>query len=73
MLRYLVGTVAQMRPIWKAYGVLPAVDTGNANVHSSDVRIFDRTGIWVSTQHPGVDLTAANLEHDVLLALEKRR
>ena len=73
MLRYLVGTVAQMRPIWKAYGVLPAVDTGNADVHSSDVRIFDRTGIWVSTQHPGVDLTAANLEHDVLLALEKRR
>ena len=68
-LGYLVGSVEQMRPVWKAYGVLPAVDTGNANVHSSDVRIFDRRGVWVSTQHAGVDLTAVNLVHDARLAL----
>jgi cytochrome oxidase Cu insertion factor (SCO1/SenC/PrrC family) len=70
-LSYLVGSVQQMRPIWKAYGILAAADTGNADIHSSDVRIFDRRGIWVSTQHAGEDLTAANLDHDVLLALKR--
>ena len=70
-LSYLVGSVRKLRPIWKAYGILPAVDTGNADVHSSDVRVFDRNGIWVSTQHAGVDLTPANLAHDALAALRR--
>ena len=69
-LYYLVGSVQELRPVWKAYGVLPAVDTGNPDIHSSDVRIFDRKGIWVSTQHAGVDLTASNLDHDINLALQ---
>ena len=30
-----------MRPVWHAFGVLPAVDTGNDDVHSADVRVFD--------------------------------
>jgi len=71
-LTYLVGQVQQMRPIWKAYYILPSTDSGNADVHTSDVRIFNQRGIWVSTQHAGQDLTAANLDHDVLLALRSR-
>lgn len=70
-LDYLIGTVRQLRPVWKAYGVLAAVDTGNADIHSSDVRVIDRRGIWVATQHVGVDLSAANLAHDALQALER--
>ena len=64
-LDYLIGSVYKLRPIWKAYGILPAVDTGNADIHSSDVRIFNREGVWVSTQHAGVDLTPQNLLHDI--------
>lgn len=71
-LSYIVGTNRKMRPIWKAYGILAAVDSGNADIHSSDVRIFDRRGIWVTSEHAGVDLTAANLDHDILLALKER-
>ena len=66
---YLIGTVRQLRPVWKAYFILPAIDTGNADVHSSDVRIFDRRSLWVATQHAGVDLNSANLVHDVRTAL----
>jgi hypothetical protein len=33
------------------------------------VRIFDRRGIWVSTLHAGIDLTPANLVHDIRAAL----
>lgn len=72
-LPYLTGSVPELRPVWKEYGILPAIDTGNADIHSSDVRIFDRRGIWVSTLHAGVDLTTANLEHDLLVALDRSR
>ena len=68
-LKYLLGPLARMRQIWKAYGVLPAVDTGDADVHSSDVRIFDRRGIWVTSLHAGVDLNVRNLLHDTALVL----
>ena len=61
-----------MRPVWKAFAVLPAVDTGNADVHSADVRVFNRNGIWVSTLHAGLDLTPGNLIHDIRLALKGR-
>lgn len=66
---YLIGSVRELRPVWKAYGILSAVDTGNADFHSSDVRIFNRDGVWVSTQHAGVDLTPQNLVHDIREAL----
>lgn len=64
-MQYLVGSVAQMTPVWKRFGVVSAYETGDANAHSADVRVFDPEGIWVSTQHSGVDLTPANLAHDV--------
>ncbi len=70
-LDYLIGSVKELRPVWKAYAILPAVDTGNADVHSSDVRVIDRHGIWVATQHAGVDLTSKNLAHDALEALTR--
>jgi protein SCO1/2 len=70
-LDYLIGSVGQLRPVWKAYGIVAAVDTGNADIHSSDVRVIDRRGIWVATQHAGVDLTPSNLAHDALEALKR--
>jgi protein SCO1/2 len=70
-LSYLLGTPREMRPVWKAYGILSALETGNADLHSSDVRVFDRHGVWVSTQHAGVDLTALNLVADARTALGK--
>ena len=73
VLDFLIGSVEQLRPVWKAFHVLPAVDTGSADIHSADVRVFDRDGIWVSTMHVGVDLTPANLVHDIRLALGPRR
>jgi cytochrome oxidase Cu insertion factor (SCO1/SenC/PrrC family) len=70
-LDFLTGSVRQLRPVWRAFHVLPAIDTGSADVHSADVRIFDRAGIWVSTLHAGVDLTPANLVHDIRVALRE--
>lgn len=67
-LRYLAGSVAELRPVWKAFAVAAAHDTGNPNMHSAPVRIFDHTGTWRSTLHPGVDLTAASLAHDLRVA-----
>jgi protein SCO1 len=67
-LRYLNGSVAELRPVWKAFAVAAAHDTGNPNMHSAPVRIFDRRGQWRSTLHAGVDLTPQSLAHDLRVA-----
>jgi protein SCO1 len=69
-LRYLDGTVAELRPVWKAFAVAASHDTGNSNLHSAPVRVFDANGRWRSTLHPGVDLTASSLVHDLRAALD---
>lgn len=70
-LDFLIGPTRQLRPVWRAFHVLPSADTGNANIHSADVRVFDPRGIWVSTLHVGVDLTSTNVAHDVEVALKE--
>lgn len=67
-LRYLDGTVAELRPVWRGFSVVAALDTGESNMHSAPVRVYDGEGRWRSTLHPGVDLTPANLAHDLRLA-----
>lgn len=67
-LRYLDGTVAELRPVWTGFSVVAAHDTGESNMHSAPVRVYDVDGRWRSTLHPGVDLTPANLAHDLRLA-----
>ena len=71
VLDWLVAPVKRMRPVWHAFGVLPSLDAGSDDIHSADVRVFDRRGIWVSTLHAGVDLTPANLAHDIRLAMKR--
>jgi protein SCO1 len=68
-LRYLDGTVAELRPVWRAFGVVSSLDSGNSSVHSAPVRIYDGEGRWRSTLHSGVDLTPANLANDLREAL----
>jgi protein SCO1/2 len=68
-MRYLVGSVAELRPVWKRFHVLSSLDSGDADVHSAAVRIYDRAGRWVASFNEGVDLTPQNLAHDVRLAL----
>ncbi len=69
-LEYVDGTVAELRPVWKGFQILPSADTGNSNMHSVPVRVYDANGRWRSTLHPGVDLTPANLAHDLEAALD---
>jgi cytochrome c biogenesis protein CcmG, thiol:disulfide interchange protein DsbE len=68
-LDFLLGSTRQLTPVWKSFHVLSAAQTGNADIHSADVRVFDRRGTWVSTLHAGVDLTPSNLAHDIRRAL----
>jgi cytochrome oxidase Cu insertion factor (SCO1/SenC/PrrC family) len=69
-LSFLLGTIWQLRPIWNAFHILPAVDTGDSDVHTIAVEIYDRDGTWVSSLHNGVDLDADNLHHDLVAALQ---
>ena len=67
-LRYLIGSEAELRPVWRAFQVLSALDTGSSDLHSAPIRVYDRDGAWVSTLHTGADLTPENLAHDVRTA-----
>jgi protein SCO1 len=64
-LRYLHGSEAELRPVWRAFSVLSAQDSGSPNMHSAPIRIYDPDGRWRSTLSAGVDLTPANLAHDL--------
>lgn len=70
-LRYLTRPEGAIRSIWKQFDILSSLESGQDEVHSAPVRVYDGAGVWVSTLHPGVDLTSANLAHDIRLALER--
>jgi protein SCO1 len=69
LIRYVDAPLENLRPVWTAFQIQPSVETGNSNLHSVPVRVYDTEGRWRSTLHPGVDLTPANLAHDLEAAL----
>jgi protein SCO1/2 len=71
-LEYLSGTVRQLKPVWRDFQIVSAYESGDADTHSADVRVFDREGKWVATLHAGADLSPANLAHDIVTALTSR-
>ena len=68
---YLIGPISRLKRIWRSFLVLSSFDSGDANVHSAPVRVYSRGGEWLATEHVGVDLTSANLVHDVRLAMRR--
>jgi protein SCO1 len=68
-LRFLDGDERELRRLWSALGVLSSLESGKDDLHSGPVRVYDRRGVWVTTQHPGVDLTPRNLAHDIRVVL----
>jgi protein SCO1/2 len=68
-LRFVVGDEQALRALWKRLAILSSLESGKDDLHSAPVRVYDRRGLWVSTQHPGADLTPESLAHDIRLAL----
>jgi len=68
--RYLTGTAAELRPIWKAYNVAADPDSGTTAVtHSAFVLLVDRQGVerllYDSNVKPG------DIVHDIDVLKEK--
>lgn len=72
-LLYLGGgePVRELRRVWGDFDVLSSLESGEDTLHSAPVRIYDRSGQWVTTLHAGADLTEANLAHDIRVALDR--
>lgn len=68
ILDWLIKPTDALPKVWNEYAIAAALP-GNADVHSASVRIYNRNGIWVSSLHPGIDLTPENLAHDIRVAL----
>lgn len=69
-LEYLIAPPAELRRVWREYGVLPSEASGSDNMHSAPVRIYAPGGEWVSTQSAGVELSPRNLAHDLRVAID---
>jgi cytochrome oxidase Cu insertion factor (SCO1/SenC/PrrC family) len=72
-LHYLGGgePESRLRAIWKRFNILSSLESGEDTLHSAPVRVY-AGGVWVATLHAGVDLTPANLAHDLRVALAAR-
>jgi protein SCO1/2 len=71
-LHYVVADESRLRPLWRAFKIAPSTDSGDDSLHSAPARIYDANGHWVATLHVGVDLTPANIAHDLKQALASR-
>lgn len=69
-LRYLTSPTPAIKRIWGKFQILSSLESGTDSMHSAPVRIYDASGVWVSTLHAGVDLTDENLIHDLRVASE---
>lgn len=67
-LRYLTSPTPAIKRIWGKFQILSSLESGTDSTHSAPVRIYDPSGLWVSTLHAGVDLTDENLIHDLRVA-----
>jgi cytochrome oxidase Cu insertion factor (SCO1/SenC/PrrC family) len=67
-LRYLTRPEQRFRSVWKSFQILSSLESGKDTIHSAPVRVYDRAGMWVSTLHAGLNLTPANLAHDIRTA-----
>jgi protein SCO1/2 len=63
-LAYLTGSLAQLRPIWRAYHVVPASAGPRAYEESASVVLLDRAGA-ARVEFPLEELTPEALAHDV--------
>ena len=70
-LRYLTRPAPAVNRIWGKFQILSSLESGTDSMHSAPVRIYDASGVWVSTLHAGVDLTDENLIHDLRVAREE--
>lgn len=68
-IRYLVGAEPEMRALWHKFLILSSLESGRDSLHSAPVRLYSGDGVWLATQHAGVDLTLENLLYDIRLAL----
>ena len=69
-LSYLTRPMPAIRKAWSSFKILSSQESGRDTLHSAPVRIYDPQGFWVSTLHPGVDLSPSNLAHDIAVALK---
>lgn len=70
-LRYASAPLRALTPLWRDFQVLAAALSGDDDLHSAPVRIYSRSGEWLSTLYVGGTLTPANLDHDLRLALAR--
>jgi protein SCO1 len=61
---YLIGTLGELRPVWRAYGIVPSLLGDAASPHAASVLLIDRSG-QKRDLFEVEELTPEGLAHDV--------
>ena len=61
---YLTGTLSELRPVWRAYGIVPSLLGDAASPHAASVLLIDRSG-QKRDLFQVEQLTPEGLAHDV--------
>jgi protein SCO1/2 len=61
---YLTGTLSELRPVWRAYGIVPSLLGDAASPHAASVLLIDRSG-QKRDLFEVEELTPEGLAHDV--------
>ena len=68
-IHYVSAPLGELTPLWRDFQVLATAVSGDDSLHSAPVRIYSRSGEWLTTLYAGSTLTTDNLVHDLKLAL----
>ncbi|HMM49382.1 MAG TPA: SCO family protein [Miltoncostaeaceae bacterium] len=64
-MNYLVGTRAQLEPIWKSWMIAGQPDDQNVSAHSATIVLVDRDGRQVGRYPAGIQVPIADLAADI--------
>ncbi len=70
---YLIGTRAQLRPVWSGYFVGPQPERSKESGHSASVWLVDARGRWRAHYSAGAPFAPKHVAHDLKVLIDRGR
>jgi protein SCO1/2 len=69
---YLVGTEAELRPVWDSYFAAPQEPGADESLHTASIWLIDRRGRWRAKFSGGIPVPPDDIAHDLRVLLRER-
>ena len=68
---YLIGSDAQLQPVWRRHYAAPQPRDNKNSAHTASIWLIDRHGRWRTTFSGGIPVRPADIAHDLRLLLNE--